>query len=156
MCQSSRKRASLIFGTRTIAEPLQPSCSVRGPMEALESLKISYSSGRQASRAWKRTSASEKSREISRSLEKSHIWPENVSWTRSGQENLKKNPDYLAPGADTLQPSSQRASLACDKANTRFKPRVFRRPGHPPIQSLFYVMSCSLQPRSLHPPFFGE
>jgi len=53
----------LIFGTRTIAianrekmavaEPLQSSWRVRGPMEALESGKNTYSSGRHATRAWK-------------------------------------------------------------------------------------------------------
>jgi len=95
-----------------------------------------------------------KSREFLRSLEKPHNWPQNVSWTRSGEKNLKKNSDYLDSGADPPPPSSQQASLACEKANTMFKPTVFRRPGHPPIRSHFYVMLCSLKPRSLHAPFF--
>jgi len=81
-----------------------------------------------------------KFRDLPRSLEKWHIWPQNVSWTRSGQENLKNVFDYLDSGAASLQLSSQRSSLACEKANTRFEPTVFRRPRHPPIRSRFYVM----------------
>jgi len=99
---------------------LQSSCSIRGPMEALESGKNTYSSGRQGTRAWKRTSASDKSPEFSRSLEKSHSWPQNVAWTCSGQESLKKISDYPDSGPGSLQPSSQRTSLDCEKANTRF------------------------------------
>jgi len=45
----------------TVAELLQSSSSVRGPMEALKSGSNTYSTGRCECRAWKRTSASEKS-----------------------------------------------------------------------------------------------
>ena len=60
-----------------VAEPLQSSCSVRGPKEALESGKNTYSSGRLATRAWKRTSASEKiSRILTISRETAQLAPE--------------------------------------------------------------------------------
>jgi len=93
--------------------------------------------------------------EIERSLEKSHIWPQSDSGTRSGLELLKKISDYLDSGADSPQLSSQRTSLAFEKANTIFKPTVFRRPGSLQIRLHFYVISRCLQSHSLHPPFFG-
>jgi len=95
-------------------------------------------------------------RDIERSLEKSHIWPQSVSWTRSGLRTLKRISDFLHSGADSLQSSGQRKSLAFEKANTKFKPTVFRRPGHPLNRSHIAVVSRYLQPRSLHPPFLED
>jgi len=74
-----------------VAEPLQLSYSVRGPMEALESGRNTYSSGRHASRAWKRTSASEKISGIPTiSRETAQLAPECLLDTFGPEESEEK------------------------------------------------------------------
>jgi len=59
-CQFRSAEYIAILQILAVAEPLQSSGSVRGPMEALVSGKNTYNSGRHTTRAWKRAPASEK------------------------------------------------------------------------------------------------